>query len=67
MQLRGETTGARTVTLSEAATQLGIGLSLAYDLAHDGDFPVRLIRLGRRYRCSQADLDALLGATVAQP
>lgn len=47
--------------IPEAARLLNIGRTLAYELAKRGEFPVRLLRLGNRYRVPTADLLALLG------
>ncbi len=48
-----------TYSIQEAADQLGIGRSLAYELAQAGTLPgVR--RLGRRYVVSKTALDAWL-------
>jgi excisionase family DNA binding protein len=49
----------KTYTVEEAADLVGIGRSLAYELAQEGTLPgVR--RLGRRYVVSRAVLDAWL-------
>ena len=58
---------APTATLSvpEAARLLGIGKSLAYDLARRGEFPVRVLRLGQRMRVSRVELDRYLAGEVA--
>ncbi len=45
----------------DAAGILGMGRSTAYDLAKRDQFPVRLLRLGCKYRVSRADLLAYLG------
>ena len=50
-----------TTDLETAASVLGIGRTLAYDLARTGDFPVRLIRLGRRVLVPVAALLDYLG------
>lgn len=49
-----------TYTLEEAATVLGVGRTLAYRLAREGNFP-GLIRIGRRYLVSRSALDQFLG------
>jgi excisionase family DNA binding protein len=50
-----------TYSIEEARQLLGIGRSLAYDMAENGTFPgVR--RLGRRYVVSKAALDAWLNS-----
>ena len=53
-------TAGPTMSLTEAATVLGIGRSTAYDLARSGDWPTALLRLGRQYRVPTAHLAALL-------
>lgn len=49
-----------TLTVEEAARRLGIGRSLAYDLARRGELP-GVLRLGRTYRVSRWRLDQALG------
>ncbi len=49
----------RTLTISEAAKALGIGRSLAYDLARRGLLP-GVIKLGGRYVVSAAALERAL-------
>lgn len=44
-----------------AARSLGIGRSRAYEMARTGEFPLRVLKLGRRYRVVTADLHRLLG------
>ena len=46
--------------LPTAAAILGIGRSTAYALAASGDFPVPVLRVGRRYRVSVARLLAII-------
>lgn len=41
-------TGAATLTLDEAARVLGIGRSTAYELVQRGEFPVRVLKVGKR-------------------
>ena len=50
-----------TTDLQTAAAILGIGRTLAFDLAKTGHFPVRLLRLGRRVLVPVADLLTYLG------
>lgn len=45
-------------TITEAAEVLGIGRSLAYQMAHSGRIPV--IRLGRRMVVPKVALDRML-------
>lgn len=52
---------SRTCSVEEAAAELGIGRGLAYELARQGTFPVKLLRIGRLYRVVRADLDRVLG------
>ena len=52
----------QTLTVEEAAAMLGIGRTLAFELARRGELP-GVIRLGRRLVVSRAALDrALAGA-----
>ena len=51
-----------TTDLETAAEVIGIGRTLAYDLAKRGAFPVRMLRLGRRVLVPVPDLLAFLGA-----
>lgn len=52
--------GRRTVTVPEAARQLGISRAFAYNAIARGIFPVRIIRIGGRIVVSRAALDAYL-------
>lgn len=52
---------AATVSVPEAGNELGIGRNTAYELARTGEFPVRVLKIGSRYRVSRADLDRYLG------
>ena len=47
--------------LMVAARAFGIGRTLAYDMAKRGRFPVRVLRVGNRYRVTRADLLRALG------
>ena len=51
---------SRTCSIEEVAAELGIGRGLAYELARQGAFPVKLLRIGRLYRVVRADLDRAL-------
>lgn len=53
----------RTVSLPEAGRILGIGTSKSYDLARRGEFPVRVLMLGRQRRISISQLEAYLDGT----
>jgi len=48
----------KTMSVEEAARELGIGRSLAYQAAASGELPT--IRLGRRLLVPRARLEALL-------
>jgi hypothetical protein len=52
-----------TTDVETAAAILGIGRTLAFELARTGQFPVRLLRMGRRIVVPVADLLAYLGVT----
>jgi excisionase family DNA binding protein len=56
----GVDTEPRTVTVEQAAKELGIGRSLAYELARSGELPAP--RLGHRFVIPRARLDAMLAA-----
>jgi len=56
-----------TVDVVKAGRALGIGRSLTYDLLRQGEFPVRVLRLGSRVRVPTADLIALLSPTDRDP
>ncbi|MFF8895219.1 helix-turn-helix domain-containing protein [Brevibacterium casei] len=53
----------QTLSVPEAGLQIGIGRNKAYELAKLGQFPVRVLKIGSRYRVSRADLDRYLGVT----
>ncbi|MER7278012.1 DNA-binding protein [Dactylosporangium sp. NPDC000244] len=50
-----------TVDIETAGAVLGIGRSKSYELAKAGDFPVRVLRIGRRYLVPTNLLLKLLG------
>jgi predicted DNA-binding transcriptional regulator AlpA len=52
-----------TTDLPTAAQIIGIGRSLAYDLAKVDKFPVRILRIGGRVVIPVADLLQYLGAS----
>lgn len=51
---------AETISVEEAAQRLGIGRALAYDLVKRNEFPVPVIRLGRRIVIARRAIDKLL-------
>jgi excisionase family DNA binding protein len=51
-------TEPRTVTVEQAAKELGIGRSLAYELARSGELPA--LRLGHRFVVPRERLDQML-------
>jgi excisionase family DNA binding protein len=56
-----------TLTIVEAAQRLGISRTLAYELARRDEFPVRVVRLGRRLVVPEPALMRLLaGATDSE-
>jgi predicted DNA-binding transcriptional regulator AlpA len=58
----------RTVSIPDAAKQLGIGRNLAYELARRNALPVPVIPIGsRRMVVSRAALDAVLAAGSSHP
>jgi hypothetical protein len=52
-----------TTDVETAASILGISRTKAYSLAKTGQFPVRLVRIGRRYVVPIPALLGLLGAS----
>ncbi|PRY43291.1 hypothetical protein CLV43_10331 [Umezawaea tangerina] len=50
-----------TVDLVTGGRALGMGETKTRELARAGQFPVRLLRVGNRYRVVTAELIALLG------
>lgn len=51
-----------TTDVETAGEILGIGRTKAYELAKSGDFPVKILRVGRRYLVSIPALLKLLDA-----
>ena len=54
-----------SVDIETAGKALGLGRTSTYDLAKRGKFPVRVLRLGNRYRVPRADLLRELGEVDA--
>lgn len=50
----------RTISVPEAGKILGISQTKAYQLAQRGEFPVRVLQLGRMKRVSINQLEAYL-------
>lgn len=50
-------------TFDETRRCLGMGRSNSYALLKAGEFPVPVLRIGRRFRCRRSDLLAYLGIT----
>jgi hypothetical protein len=50
-----------TVDVETAGAILGIGRSKSYELAKSGEFPVQVLRIGRRYLVPTPLILALLG------
>lgn len=49
-----------TVDVADAGKALGVSRAHVYNSIRKGDFPVRVIKVGKRYRAITADLIALL-------
>ena len=56
----------RTMSVEEAAAALGIGRTMAYELARRGELP-GVLRLGRRLVVSRAALDRVLVGDTPAP
>ncbi|MFC6089433.1 DNA-binding protein [Saccharothrix lopnurensis] len=54
------------VPLDTANRALGLSRSRGYELAKHGEYPVRVLPIGRGYRVPTADLWAVLGVTAPQ-
>jgi hypothetical protein len=50
-----------TTDIETAGAILGIGRSKSYELAKSGEFPVRVLRIGRRYLVPIPSILTLLG------
>jgi hypothetical protein len=55
------------VDLVTAGRALGLGRTKCYQLARAGEFPCRIIRVGRSYLVPTAELLTLLGLDPAAP
>jgi hypothetical protein len=56
-----------TTTIDKAASILGISRTKAYALAKQDDFPIKLVRAGRRYLVpTPALIDLLTGGRTAE-
>jgi predicted DNA-binding transcriptional regulator AlpA len=56
-----------SIDLLTAARALGIGRTTAYQLARAGEFPVKVLRLGTRYRVATSALLVVLHIDPASP
>ncbi|WP_326594848.1 integrase [Streptomyces sp. NBC_01803] len=54
------------IDLETANRALALSRSTGYDLARRGDYPCRVLRLGRSYRVITTDLRRLLGVELRQ-
>lgn len=55
-----------SIDLETAGRALGVGRTKAHELVRAGEFPARVLRLGRAYRVVTADVLALLGVDEPQ-
>ena len=60
-----DTSNRETITVTQAAKRLGIGLRLAYELARCGELPA-CRKLGNRYIILKAELDWYLKGKAAE-
>lgn len=64
---RGPELGDRlTVDLPVACAALGIGRTLGYELVRRGEFPVRVVRMGRRVVVSVHEICTFLGIQLEE-
>lgn len=54
------------VSLETACRAVGLGRNKGYRMARDGQFPVRVLTLGKSYRVSSAELLEYLGLDVPE-
>lgn len=64
--LKSASPRSRGVTVPYACADLGISISLGYELIARGEFPCRVIKAGRRIIVPRAELDRVLGRTAEQ-
>lgn len=65
--IRIDPTRCSTVSLTEAATVLGVHRSTAWDLYRRDEFPLPVLKVGTRLRVAKVHLEAfLLGSGVDQ-
>jgi hypothetical protein len=55
------------VDLTTAGRAFGIGRTKAFELARTGEFPVKVLIVGRKFRVSKAVILEALGVTPAAP
>jgi len=55
------------VNVETAARAVGCGRTLAYELVRSGEFPCRVLRIGRKWVVPTADLRRVLGVADALP
>jgi hypothetical protein len=55
------------VDLTTAGRAFGIGRTKAFELARDGEFPVKVLRVGQKFRVPKAAILEALGVTSAAP
>ncbi|MFI0487079.1 DNA-binding protein [Actinomadura sp. 9N215] len=56
-----------TIDLVTAGRVFGVGRTKAYQLARTGQFPCRVLRVGRNYRVPTAELLTVLGLASTVP
>lgn len=49
------------VGLNDANRALGLSRTIGYTLARQGEYPIRVLRLGNQYRVARSDLLRFLG------
>lgn len=52
-----------TIDLRTSNTLIGVGRTKGQEMARSGTYPVRLLRVGNRYKAITSELLALLGVT----
>jgi hypothetical protein len=62
---RGQQLEKGTYSIAEAAQRLGMATAPAYSLKDSGGFPVRVLKIGGRYKVLVADLERSLDGQEA--
>lgn len=54
------------IPVTEAAERMGVSKATAYRMLKDGDFPVRVVKIGGRQKVSRKAVDAWLASLALE-